>query len=62
MINVLGTQGREPFFLFFKLARTDTMGVTVPFQRGLVELWSTRAVVWGTHEGRSSGESVIFKE
>lgn len=35
MINVLGTQGREPFF-FFKLGRADTMGMIVPFQRGLV--------------------------
>lgn len=60
MINVLGTQGRETFF--FKLGGADPMGVIVPFQRGLVGLWSQGAIVWGTHDGGHLGENLIFKE
>lgn len=52
----------EGAIFFPELAGTDTMGVAVPFPRGLVGLRSQGAVAWGTHDGRSSGEGVIFKE
>lgn len=45
---------------FFKLGRADTMGVIVPFQRGLVGLWSQGALVWGTHAGGNLGGESYF--
>lgn len=60
MINVLGTQGKEPFFFFPKLGRMDTMGATVPFQRGLVGLGPKGATVWGTPDGGSLGGELYF--